>query len=246
MALDLSRSFGQAALSYEAGRPDYPPYVVAWLLERVADRRPLRVADVGAGTGKLARVVGQLGAQVVAVDPDPAMLVALNMAVPSVPTFLGTAESLPLPDDSVDAVVLGQAWHWVDPAAASAEVGRALRPGGVIGLIWNFRDENVGWVAELGEIVGPSAAETMDAVGGPTVGEPFSVLESRTWRWSRSVDRAAVRAMVHSRSAFITATAEERTRIDRELSRLLNSVGAVSGARVELPYVTRAYRSQRP
>ncbi|WGT48441.1 class I SAM-dependent methyltransferase [Tessaracoccus lacteus] len=246
MALDLSRSFGQAASSYEAGRPDYPPHAVAWLLERVADRRPLRVADVGAGTGKLARVVGQLGAQVVAVDPDPAMLVALNMAVPSVPTFLGTAESLPLPDDSVDAVVLGQAWHWVDPAAASLEVGRVLRAGGALGLIWNFRDENVGWVADLGEIVGPNAAETMDAVGGPRVDEPFTGLEARTWRWTRTVDRAGVRAMVHSRSGFITATTEEKVRIDRELSRLLDSVRAVGEATVELPYVTRAYRAVRP
>jgi ubiquinone/menaquinone biosynthesis C-methylase UbiE len=102
---------------------------------------PLRVADVGAGTGKLTRVVAGLGAEVVAIDPDAAMLAELAARVPDVPTFVGTGERIPLTDASADAVVFGQAWHWVDPDAASAEVGRVLRPGGVLGLIWNVRDE---------------------------------------------------------------------------------------------------------
>ncbi|WP_336646001.1 class I SAM-dependent methyltransferase [Microbacterium sp. USHLN186] len=159
-------SFGAEAENYEAARPDYPFEAVAWMLERLPEGAR-RLADVGAGTGKLTRVVVSAGnAEVVAVDPDAAMLAELREQVPSVPTFLGTAESLPLPDAAVDAVVLGQAWHWVDPVAASAEIGRVVRPGGTLGLIWNVRDSHVDWVRRLTEIMHASAAEQMlDALG---------------------------------------------------------------------------------
>ena len=111
MSADRATSFGAEAANYEAGRPEYPFDAVAWMLERMpADSR--RIVDVGAGTGKLTRVLSHApGAEVVAVDPDPAMLAALRQSVPGVPTFQGTAEQMPLPDASIDAAVLGQAWH---------------------------------------------------------------------------------------------------------------------------------------
>ena len=144
---EMSMSFGSEAQTYESGRPDYPIQAVDWMLQPVAGgERSIRVADVGAGTGKLTRAVRELGAEVVAVDPDPQMLATLREHVHGVPTFVGSAERLPLPDASVDAVLLGQAWHWVEPAAGSAEVGRVLRSGGVLGLVWNIRDESVPWV----------------------------------------------------------------------------------------------------
>ena len=142
-------SFGGQAASYEAGRPDYPFDAVAWMLEPLP-HGSRRVADVGAGTGKLTRVLVEApDAEVVAIDPDAAMLAVLRQNVPGVPTFAGTAEALPLPDASVDAVVLGQAWHWVDPVAASAEAGRAVRRGGVLGLVWNLRDDREEWETNI-------------------------------------------------------------------------------------------------
>lgn len=243
---DLSRSFGREAGTYEQGRPDYQPLAVAWMLEQVADRTPMRVADVGAGTGKLARVVQRLGAQVVAVDPDPRMLAGLNAAVPGVPTFLGTAEALPLPDASVDAVVLGQAWHWVDVERACREIGRVLRPGGTLGLIWNVRDESVDWVARITDITESSHAELLLATSGPMVAEPFGELEHRTWRWARSLDRSALFAMVRSRSAYLTAGDSAKALIDARLGELFDQVGAVGDALVDLPYVTHVHRTTRP
>ena len=119
---EMSLSFGAAAGAYEAGRPDYPREAVDWLLAPVREQgRALRVADVGAGTGKLTRTVVEAGAEVVAIDPDPGMLAVLREHVRGVPTFAGTAERMPLPDHSLDAVLLGQAWHWVDPVPASAD-----------------------------------------------------------------------------------------------------------------------------
>lgn len=242
---EMSRSFGSAAGVYDAGRPEYPAEAVAWMLEPVRgeDRRP-RVADVGAGTGKLTRVLVELDADVVAIDPDAAMLELV--ALPDVPTFVGTGEKLPLPDGGFDAVVFGQAWHWVDPPTASDEAARVLRPGGVLGLIWNIRDENVAWVAEMSAIMHGSAAEVMMASGGPTVTAPFGRPESRSWPWRRAMTRAGLLDMVHSRSYVITAEPAERERIDRELSDVFDRIGAVGDAVVELPYVTTAFRARRP
>src|SRR3954466_3223812 len=124
---EMSRSFGSAAGAYESGRPDYPLEAVEWLLAPVRGReRVERVADAGAGTGKLTRALVEAGAEGVAIDPDPDMLATLRENVVAVPTFVGTAERMPLPDGSLDAVTFGQAWHWVDPAAASQEVARVL------------------------------------------------------------------------------------------------------------------------
>lgn len=242
----LARSFGAEAHTYETGRPDYPIQAVDWLLQPVAGgERRIRVADVGAGTGKLTRVVQELGAEVVAIDPDPQMLATLRESVHAVPTLVGTAERMPLPDDSVDAVVLGQAWHWVDPTAAAAEAGRVLRPGGVLGLVWNLRDDDVDWVARMTAVMHGSHAEEVLAEGSPQVGEPFGELESAEWRWTRPMNRATFLAMARSRSYVITAPADERARIEAGLVGVLDDIGAIGDHVVDLPYVTRAFRALR-
>jgi SAM-dependent methyltransferase len=244
---ELSRSFGVQAGAYESGRPDYPRDAVAWLLEPVTDRGLApRVADVGAGTGKLTRVAVGMGARVVAIDPDPDMLRVLAEAVPGVPTHVGTAESLPLDDASQNAVILGQAWHWVDPVAGSREVARVLEPGGVLGLIWNIRDENTPWLRRLTEIMRASRAEQALADGGPEVAEPFGPLEQQQWSWSRPMTGTELLDMARSRSYVITAPAAEKALIEDGLATLFDEIGAVGDAVVELPYVTRAYRVLRP
>lgn len=244
---EMSTSFGRAAPVYETGRPEYPAEAVAWMLQPVASHeRSVRIADVGAGTGKLTRTLVEAGAEVVAIDPDPAMLEALRSAVIGVPTFVGTAERLPLPDAALDAAVFGQSWHWVEPSAASAEVARVLRSGGVLGLIWNVRDESAPWVARMTRIMRGSAAERMLASGSPPVAAPFGGLEELVLRWQRAMTRDALFAMVRSRSHHITASHAERARIDAELGELFDEVGAVGEAEIALPYVTRAYRGIRP
>jgi SAM-dependent methyltransferase len=243
MSDGLSTSFGAEAHNYELGRPEYPFDAVAWMLERLpADSH--RVADVGAGTGKLTRVLAKApDAEVVAIDPDAEMLATLRAALPGVPTFVGTAERLPLPDASLDAVVLGQAWHWVDPVRGSEEVGRVLRDGGVLGLIWNIRDDRVDWVRRLTEIMHGSHAEIMLAGGGPVVAAPMGPMEEHTWEWVRPITRDLLHRMASSRSYVITAPEEEKQRIRRDMDALFDELGLTEGATIDLPYVTRAYRS---
>lgn len=247
---EMSLSFGAAAGAYESGRPDYPREAVDWMLAPVREHdRALRAADVGAGTGKLTRTIVEAGAEVVAVDPDPGMLAALREHVHGVPTFVGTAERMPLPDASVDAVLLGQAWHWVDPVAASAEAGRVLRSGGVLGLVWNIRDESDPWVARLTAAMHGSHAEELLADDGVVVAEPFSQLERRTWTWTRTLTRVALLDMVASRSYVITASEAERAGILAAVGSLFDErriVDASGTEVVDLPYVTHAYRGIRP
>jgi SAM-dependent methyltransferase len=238
----LSQSFGQASGSYERARPGYPDEAVAWLL----DDSPKRVADIGAGTGKLTRQLVADGREVVAVDPDAAMLRGLHDAVPGVPTFVGSAERLPLPEASVDTAVFAQAWHWVEPVAASAEVGRVVRPGGRLGLIWNVRDESVEWVRRFGEIVHVSVAERMIASGAIIVHEPFGELEKQVVHWAKPFTADGILDLAHSRSFYIGADAGSRVRIDHELRELTDSLPELaSGGTIDLPYVTHAYRAVR-
>ncbi|HTF10199.1 MAG TPA: class I SAM-dependent methyltransferase [Asanoa sp.] len=150
----LSSSFGAAATAYAAHRPDYAQDAVRWALEPAPGSR---VLDLGAGTGKLTATLAAAGADVTAVEPDPAMLTELRRALPDVRALPGSAEAIPLPDASVDAVLAGNAMHWFDMAVAGPEIARVLAPGGVLAGLWNVMDDRVDWVVGL-ERVGGSAA----------------------------------------------------------------------------------------
>ena len=126
MAQEVRLSFGAAASAYAEHRPDYARAAVRWALEPAPGSR---VLDLGAGTGKLTADLVELGADVVAVEPDPAMLAELRRALPTVYAAAGSAESIPLPDSSVDAVLAGNAMHWFDMDVAGPEIARVWRPG---------------------------------------------------------------------------------------------------------------------
>jgi SAM-dependent methyltransferase len=157
----LSSSFGAAAAAYAEHRPDYAQAAVRWAIERAPGPR---VLDLGAGTGKLTRTLVELGAGVIAVEPDPAMLDQLGQALPAVQALPGSAEEIPLPDSSVDAVVAGNAMHWFDMEVAGPEISRVLALDGVLAGLWNVLDDRVEWVAELERISGSAAIGPRDTL----------------------------------------------------------------------------------
>jgi SAM-dependent methyltransferase len=136
--IEPARSFDLAAEEYERTRPDYPTGVLDVLpLDRLAE-----VLDLGAGTGKLTRVLARHYAHVIAVEPLDGMRGILERVVPGVQALRGSAERIPLEDASVDAVFAAQAFHWFDHDRAIPEIARVLRPGGVLALVWNGPDES--------------------------------------------------------------------------------------------------------
>lgn len=155
----LSSSFGAAAVAYAEHRPDYAQAAVRWAIEPAPG---LRVLDLGAGTGKLTATLLTVGAEAVAVEPDPAMLAELRRTLPAVRSLPGSAESIPLPDASVDAVLAGNAMHWFDMAVAGPEIARILTPGGILAGLWNVFDDRVDWVAGLARVGGAEAVGPRD------------------------------------------------------------------------------------
>ncbi len=139
--------FGSVAAAYAEHRPGYPPDSVEWALAPLAGHPAPHLLDLAAGTGKLSdALVGVPGADVTAVEPDLAMLTELRSRYPSVCGLEGSAEAIPLPSDSVDAVLVGTAWHWFDPGRALTEIARVLRPGGVLAVLGTHDDPSVEWV----------------------------------------------------------------------------------------------------
>lgn len=132
------RSFDLVADEYERTRPTYPPE----LLDRLPLGRDVSVLDLGAGTGKLTRVLAARYAEVTAVEPLANMRAVLARVVPKATALPGSAERIPLDDRSVDGVFAAQAFHWFDKGRALPEIARVLRPRGVLAVIWNGPDES--------------------------------------------------------------------------------------------------------
>lgn len=227
-----SLSFGSEAAAYERGRPSYPPEAIDWLLPENAHR----VLDLGAGTGKLTTRLVERGLDVIAVDPIPEMLELLSNSLPDTPALLGTAEEIPLADNSVDAVLVAQAWHWFDPERAVKEVSRVLRPGGRLGLVWNTRDERLGWVKDLGRIIGPEHDPFNNEV---TLTAPFGEVERHQVEWTSYLTPQALIDLVASRSYCITSPEQVRTRTLDQVRELLTTHPALANSSgLALPYVT--------
>jgi SAM-dependent methyltransferase len=237
---ERSLSFGEQAAAYERGRPSYPPEAVDWLLAPDGDWTARDVLDLGAGTGKLTTRLVERGLNVIAVDPIPEMLEVLRTALPGTRALLGTAEQIPLPDDSVDAVLVAQAWHWFDTERAVAEVARVLRPGGRLGLLWNIRDERLGWVKEFGEIVG----REQDRVTTADLPTPFTDVQTREVEWTSYLTRDALVDYVASRSYCITSPDDVRARtLDSVRELLATHPALVNAPGIGLPYITVGIRA---
>ncbi len=153
--MDPTGRFTDRAVDYAKHRPSYPARAVD-LVMRGLGSQPL-VADIGAGTGIFARLVGERGARVIGIEPNAAMLGAADRH-DGVEYRLGRAEATGMPPSSVDAVTCAQSFHWFDAEAALVEFQRILRPHGRLALVWNDRDPS--------DPVASAYREAIRAVGG--------------------------------------------------------------------------------
>jgi len=128
-----AQSFDRAAAEYERGRPGWP----ATVLDVLPLATDATVLDLGAGTGKLTRLLAARYARVVAVEPLAELRAILAQRVPAADVRDGVAERIPLGDAEVDGVFAAQSFHWFANDTAVREIARVLRPGGVIAVLWN-------------------------------------------------------------------------------------------------------------
>jgi SAM-dependent methyltransferase len=247
-------SFGQAALAYAEHRPDYAPAAVRWALELAPGTR---VLDLGAGTGKLTAVLVALGAEVSAVEPDPAMLTELRRSLPTVRALAGSAEAIPLPDASVDAVLAGNAMHWFDMAVAGPEIARVLTPSGVLAGLWNLMNDQVAWVAGLAQVSGSAAigprdtpvswrAETADAHVPRTGAAPrFGSPEQREFPHGHGRTADSLVATIATRAGVLVMPAEEQAATLHRIRAYLAQTPETKSGEFTLPMLTGVLRVRR-
>lgn len=233
MDFDAHRlSFGAVAEHYDRVRPTYPRAALEWALGTESKR----VLDLAAGTGLLARAVLALGHEVVAVEPDPGMRARFDAVTAGVTALAGSAEEIPLPDASVDAVLVGQAYHWFDRERAHPEVARVLKPGGVFAPMWNTRDLDREWTVKLDDILRnpvESGEEAQD------FGPLFTPLEQAFFKHTVPQTPEGLCELVKSRSYFIVSPPERQA----ELLRQVRELAAGLGESFEMPYTTEVKRA---
>jgi SAM-dependent methyltransferase len=236
-----ARSFGTLAEEYDRWRPDYPDAAVRWLVPPEASQ----VADVGAGTGKLTGALLRRGVHVVAVEPDPEMLAVLARRYPAAEARLAGADALPLPDRSVDAVLVAQAWHWFPHEQAAAEVRRVLRPGGWLGLVWNQPWPGNPWQTEVERLNARARGQELEVQDElPDVieveGLASDELEAVLFPWDEHLRPADLRARMATYSHIALLADAEREELLDEISAVADREAARLGTPT-VPFRQAAY-----
>lgn len=242
--------FESDADRYARGRPDYPAEVAGWLNNTLNLRPGKTVVDLGAGTGKFTRRLIETGADVIAVEPAGAMRAKLA-EISGLNILEGNADAIPLTDVSVDAIICAQAFHWFATKTALAEMARVLKPGGVLGLIWNTQDSSVPWVKALGDITSVYEgdaprfrsgkwSEAFPAPGfAPLQQEKFANLQTGP------AEHVIVDRML-SISFIASLPAAERDAVAARLRAVVASEPTLRGKpAISVPYLTFAYSARR-
>ena len=247
-------SFGAAAVAYAEHRPDYAQAAVRWALGPAPGSR---VLDLGAGTGKLTATLAAAGIETTAVEPDQAMLSVLRRALPGVRALQGTAEAIPLPDASVDAVFAGNAMHWFDMDVAGPEIARVLVPRGVLSGLWNVLDDRVDWVAGLAEVSGSEAIGPRDTPASwrvetaaahlPRAGAPALFGSPAQAEFPHGQCRTAdsLVATLATRAGMLVMPEEEREARLTQIRAFLASRPETAEGEFSLPMLTCVLRTRR-
>ncbi|CAM4429664.1 class I SAM-dependent methyltransferase [Nocardia ninae] len=239
-------SFGAHAMDYAEHRPDYPLAAIRWALEAVPTVPAPIVVDLGAGTGKLTEGLLAAGVSVVAVEPDDGMRVELMRRLPGVRALEGSAEEIPLPDRSVDAIVAGQAFHWFDQQRAFPEFARVLRKRGTFAALWNTDDMRVGWVAELGRVARSDASAPPPELGDVQLPEHplFEIFERAEFPHTQRRTAESLAATIGTHSHTLVVSPQQRAEVLHRVTEYLRSRPETAEGEFDLPLVTLVLRAE--
>ncbi len=246
-----AKGYAKESDAYARGRPEYPAAVDRWLAGDLGLAAGKTAVDLGAGTGKFSRRLLATGARVVAVEPVAEMRARLAAEVPAAEAVAGAAEDIPLAAASVDAVVCAQSFHWFATARALAEIRRVLKPGGVLGLVWNARDESVDWVAALEAVVRPFIGDAPRHTSGAWrrafPAEGFGPLEEKRFAHAHVGPPEDVVVKRILSTSFIAALPPERQKtVEAQVRDVIARTPSLAGRdEVTFPYETRVYRCRK-
>jgi SAM-dependent methyltransferase len=227
-----AEGFARSAEAYERGRPRYPPEAVELLVSQLPPGAT--VLDLAAGTGILTRPLLDAGLAVVAVEPVAEMRAVLPG---SVRALEGTAEAIPLGSGEMQAVVVGQAFHWFDGDAALAEIHRVMRPDGLLALFFNRRVDEDPVNRALDSLLEPYRGDVPTHRGDDWRAafertSLFALLAERDFPNEQRLDADGMAARVGSISFVAALDAPERERVV-ERARAIAGEGTVN-----VPYRT--------
>ena len=225
--------YERVAGEYERGRPAYAPDAVAYIVRELSLGPRSSALDLGAGTGKLTRMLAEQGLQVTALDASPEMLARLRVAVPTARTLEAKAESMPLPPASVDAVTAAQAFHWFEATSTLTEIHRVLRPGGGVALVWNQRDESDPIQALLAELTDPPQRTTprgwkLDVAGLIRESGLFGPVSSVEFRHVQPTTPDSLLDRLRSSSFVASLPSAQRLSAEQRLREGISRAGPVS------------------
>jgi len=239
-------SFGAQAEAYAEHRPDYPVAAIRWALEPLGTTEHLDVLDLAAGTGKLTAGLCAEGHRVTAVEPNEQMLSELVRRVHGVRALPGHAEHIPVPDQTVDAVFVGTAFHWFDQEKALPEIARVLRPGGVLAAMWVEPATDVDWVREL-EQMSLSSVESQRHDPAAIMSHPsFGTVERGTFPHSHHRESPEdVVAWINTHSRLLVVDDAERAAINDKLLTFLRERQETSTGPIDIPLRAEVFRMVR-
>ncbi|MGW0662064.1 class I SAM-dependent methyltransferase [Streptodolium elevatio] len=248
MAVDdvARRGFGSGADRYHRERPSYRPEVMAYLGDALGLGPGVRVLDLASGTGHMTARLVELGADVSAVEPSEAMRAVCAETVPGVAVVDGTAEEIPFPAGSFDAVVVAQAFHWFDGPAALREIARVLRAGGGLALLWNERDEATEFDAAVSKAIASTKTQPYDVrhdfAADIGASGHFGPVRSREFAWIERLTREQRLARVATISYINAMRPEERADVLDRLRGLL----ADQPDPADVSHVTNTFLATKP
>ncbi len=243
--------FNETSATYERGRPEYPDEALRFTFEALGIDAASTVVDLGAGSGKFTGKLAQSGARIVAVEPVEGMREKFRRLHPAITLLDGSAEHIPLPDHSADAVVAAQAFHWFSGETALAEIHRVLRPGGRLGLLWNVRDESNPLMAAVTTIIDPfedgaPRYRTMQWRRALETTTLFSPLEKAEFSFEQVGDPQMVLDRFGSVSFIaLLPPAERKSVLDRIREASLQQIARQGGGPIRLPYLATLFWCHR-
>ena len=246
------KGFSLGAELYQQVRPSYPPEILVWLQDQLKVSENSTVIDLGSGTGKFLPFLLQTQAKVIAVEPVTAMREQLEQRYSTVECLQTSSDQLLVKDESINAIICAQSFHWFSNIETLKEMYRVLIPTGHVGLLWNQRDITVDWVKALADEIARFEADTprYHSEKWKQVFEQqqlfqFNGLQTFQLQHTGTVEQVVSKRLLST--SFIAAMPEhQQQQLKARFEQIVfDFTGLTAQDQIDFPYTTFAYHFQK-